>query len=113
MKTSLTFRSKEPILIPLSFNRVIEIWKVYDRPHLFRFVLPVGTRSSIREGESFVLRPGRKVNIFVDGNQQITISRAPVKSQRILLDLPEGVKAWKKREYAEQQKPTVFALALG
>ena len=112
MKTSITLRSKEPVLIPLSFDRTIEIWKVYDRPHLFRLVLPAGVRSSVRVDESFVLRPGRRIDIFIDGDQKIVLSRAPVKSQRLYLELPAGIRAWKKREYAEQRKPTVFSLAV-
>ena len=111
-RSSITLRSREPILIPLSFNRTIEIWKVYDRPHLFRMVLPVGVRSSIRVNEPFMLRPGRKIDIFIDGDQKIVLSRAPVKSQRLFFLLPPGIKVWKRREYAEQQKPTVFSLAV-
>jgi len=110
--TSITLRSKEPVLIPLSFDRTIEIWKVYDQPHLFRMVLPVGVRSTIRNNEPFKLRPGRKIDIFIDGNQKIVLSRAPVKSQRLLFILPVGIKVWKRREYAERQKPTVFSLAV-
>lgn len=110
--TSITLRSKEPILIPLSFNRTIEIWKVYDQPHLFRMVLPAGVRSSVRINEPFKLRPGRKIDIFIDGDQKIVLSRAPVKSQRLFFLLPVGIRVWKKKEYAQKQKPTVFSLAM-
>lgn len=110
--TSITLRSREPILIPLSFDRTIEIWKVYGRAHLFRMVLPAGVRSSIRVGESFMLRPGRKIDIFIDGDQKVVLSRAPVKSQRLFLELPVGIRAWKRKEYAERRKPTVFSLAV-
>lgn len=112
MKTSITLRSREPVLIPLSFDRTIEIWKVYNRPRRFRMVLPAGVRSSVRVGESFVLHPDRGLDIFIDGDQKIVLSCAPEKSQRLYLELPTGIRVWKRREYAEQRKPTVFQLAM-